>query len=483
MSNLFTPLQELRALATFINDSIDEIEQVCSKTGKEFPSLHDPSGLEQEEIFAVPEVAKASNILVSAASQLVAAVRPPTVTFFCQASLFHIPSALGVAIKAHVPEILREAGPQGLRVKDIAAFTGINSDKLAHILGLLASNYIFREIIPDTFTNNRLSAGLDTGKNVKDIIADPGSKYDGTGSRTALWECMTTDGLRSSGHFADVIFDPQLTNSGEPNHTAFNLAYKTDLPYFGWLSKPEHAYESKRFAVAMHSISALTAPRVITKGFDWKSLPKGSVVVDVAGGIGSHTMILAKEFNHLRYIVQDRAAVMHQEAPRFWNQELPEAISSGRVQLQGQNTHDMFGPQPIHNAAAFFLRAIIHDWSDDYSIKILSQLRAAATPDTRLIVIDSVIPYACGDHDLSSNIEGAKNVRPSAPAPLLPNYGVANLMTYLMDMHMTACLNGQERTVPHFARIFERSGWKLVRVHTEGHNFHDIKMIGVPAEA
>lgn len=95
--------------------------------------------------------------------------------------------------------------------------------------------------------------------------------------------------------------------------------------------------------------------------------------------------------------------------------------------------HDIFSPQPIENAAVFIVRAIVHDWSDDYCVKFLSQLRAAATPTTQLIVIDNVIPYACVDSQ-TLEIEGAANVRPPAPAPLLPNFGAASLITYLADV-------------------------------------------------
>ena len=96
--------------------------------------------------------------------------------------------------------------------------------------------------------------------------------------------------------------------------------------------------------------------------------------------------------------------------------------------------HDMFAPQPIRNAAVFFLRAMTHDWSDDYCVKFLSQLRAAATPQTQLIVIDNVMPYACRGAEQTLNIPGADKVRPIAPKPLLPNFGVAGLMTYLADI-------------------------------------------------
>ena len=47
---------------------------------------------------------------------------------------------------------------------------------------------------------------------------------------------------------------------------------------------------------------------------DWKSLPKDSIVVDVAGGIGTKTLTLAKEFDHLKFVVQDRPSVITEDA-------------------------------------------------------------------------------------------------------------------------------------------------------------------------
>jgi hypothetical protein len=45
-------------------------------------------------------------------------------------------------------------------------------------------------------------------------------------------------------------------------------------------------------------------------GFDWKSLKQNALVVDVGGGIGSQSMVLAKNHSHLRFIVQDREQVL-----------------------------------------------------------------------------------------------------------------------------------------------------------------------------
>lgn len=45
-------------------------------------------------------------------------------------------------------------------------------------------------------------------------------------------------------------------------------------------------------------------------GFDWNALPEGSIVVDVGGGIGSVTMALSQKYKHLKYVVEDRPAVV-----------------------------------------------------------------------------------------------------------------------------------------------------------------------------
>lgn len=46
------------------------------------------------------------------------------------------------------------------------------------------------------------------------------------------------------------------------------------------------------------------------EAFDWKSLKSNDLVVDVGGGIGSSTLALAREFPHLRYVVQDRPSTI-----------------------------------------------------------------------------------------------------------------------------------------------------------------------------
>jgi hypothetical protein len=76
----------------------------------------------------------------------------------------------------------------------------------ARVLRLLATNYIFTEVSPDVFANNRLSSVLDTGKSVEELLAklvpslltynnglrivSPESKHIGTPGITSILEHM-----------------------------------------------------------------------------------------------------------------------------------------------------------------------------------------------------------------------------------------------------------------------------------------------------
>ncbi len=94
----------------------------------------------------------------------------------------------------------------------------------------------------------------------------------------------------------------------------------------------------------------------------------------------------------------------------------------------------------MQNASVFLLKQVLHDWSDAYASTILTELRKAASKDTRLVVIDNIISYACHDSSLDGEdvaIAGAADR--DAPAPLLPNFGAANDTGYIIDMVVRRC--------------------------------------------
>lgn len=93
------------------------------------------------------------------------------------------------------------------------------------------------------------------------------------------------------------------------------------------------------------------------------------------------------------------------------------------------------------------MRMITHDWADSYCITILSHLRAAAGPHSRLIIVDAIVQYACEDTTVAKDIPGGlEEEGRKAPEPLLPNWGHAALFRYLCDIQVRIVANYQVTT-------------------------------------
>lgn len=76
--------------------------------------------------------------------------------------------------------------------------------------------------------------------------------------------------------------------------------------------------------------------------------------------------------------------------------------------------HNFFEPQPVKDAAVYFMRVVIHDWPDVTAKEIMANTRKAAGAESKLVLFDLVMPYAC-------EAPGT----PPVPFPLLSNLGVA----------------------------------------------------------
>lgn len=67
---------------------------------------------------------------------------------------------------------------------------------------------------------------------------------------------------------------------------------------------------------------------------------------------------------------------------------LPGDIAS-RISLQD---HDFFQSQPVQGADVYLLRMILHDWADGDALVILRRLIGAMKSESRLLIMDSVLP-------------------------------------------------------------------------------------------
>ncbi|EKM53055.1 uncharacterized protein PHACADRAFT_210782 [Phanerochaete carnosa HHB-10118-sp] len=453
-------LSELKALSKIIQDSIDSIEASLASKNMEFPSPHTPISLESEAARMQPGVDRACALIISAAYQLITSVRSPILSITAVSTQHTLSASLGAVAAANVAEALREAGPKGAHVNEIALASNIDPSKLARVLRVLATNHIFVEVAPDVFTHNRISSCLDTGKSVKDILANPEAKHIGTLGQVAGVEYGTDEGLKAGGYLRDMLLDLKIAKSQEPNETALSLAFNTKLDAWEWYELKDNKHRLQRFSIALEGAKQAGPRNAILEGFDWRSLKQDAVVVDVGGGVGSQSMRLAQNFSHLRFVVQDREQIV-KDAVEFWDGQLPGAVKSQK---------------PVKNASVFLLHTVLHDWSDDYCIRILRHLRDAAAPDTRLLIVDSLLPYACEDNSLEG-IAGVEH--PVHPKPLLPNLGHSATLLYHADVQMMTIFNGKERTPKQVKELMEQTGWKVIRVHPSP-AFGSAKVIGVP---
>ncbi|KAF5312468.1 hypothetical protein D9619_003733 [Psilocybe cf. subviscida] len=398
----------LLELSRIITDAAKTLDKACADSGTTFPGLEVPFSPSSEAFRSNPQAAEAANIIAAAATQLVAMVLPPPSAMFALISGHFKSAALRVCLEANVTEILREGGPQGVHVNEIAKLANISSTKIARLLRYLATHHVYKELRPDVFTNTRISSTLDTGKSVNEIFSNPDKKHDNTPGFAALTGLQLDEFTKSCAYLWENMSDPATAHSEEVNHAPFNRAFNWNGSIWSFYDQPEQWPRQHRFDTGMQGIAALEPADAILKAFDWPSLPAGSIVVDVGGGVGTSSLALAKKFPEIKIVVQDLPPVVR-DAELVWEKELPEEIDSGRVVLQA---HDFFAPQPVKNAS----------------------LREAAQIDTKLILIDNLVSFACHDpsNDNGTGIPGA--IPKEAPDPLLANYGIANEMLYITDL-------------------------------------------------
>ena len=82
-------------------------------------------------------------------------------------------------------------------------------------------------------------------------------------------------------------------------------------------------------------------------------------------------------------MVQDRAPVLKQAETEFWPKENAAALEQGRVTFQA---HSLFAENPIKNAEVYWLRAIMHAFSDASCVLLLAALKPSMGPNSRILL-------------------------------------------------------------------------------------------------
>jgi hypothetical protein len=294
--------------------------------------------------------------------------------------------ATAIVSDLRVPDALAE-GPRP--VDEVAREVGADPETLYRLLRALASDGVFAEDEPRVFRNTEASELLRTG-----------------------W-----------GNFAHLfggVFYRGLADLDASGESRFEHSFGTD--YWSWLkANPE---ERAAFDRAMEQGKENRIKRL--DPVDWRG---DETVVDVGGGNGSLLIELLKRQPNLRGIVFD----------------LPETVRDDGA--LGDRIEFVAGSffKSVPEGDVYILGTILHDWGDEPATKILQTIRASARDDSRLLILDAVVPAG-------NDAGGGK----------------------WLDLLMLALLGGKERNEAQWRGLLSAGGFEPVR-------FHEALIEAVPA--
>ena len=178
------------------------------------------------------------------------------------------------------------------------------------------------------------------------------------------------------------------------------------------------------FNEAMSSYSNLDNALLLEalENYDFSGI---SHLCDVGGGHGYALCNILAQHPNLKGTVQELPSVI-EEKGLLW---------APKMGLENRCTYvagDMFSEVPA--ADAYMIKRVIHDWSDEECIQILSNMHRAAPQNGRVFIMEAVVPD-----------------------PDTPHF------SKLFDIHMLVVLTGRERTTEEYAGLLESAGWKYLQ--------------------
>jgi hypothetical protein len=173
------------------------------------------------------------------------------------------------------------------------------------------------------------------------------------------------------------------------------------------------------FNRAMEAGATLQA-LALTRGLDWSAT---TTVCDVGGGTGAAVEFLLDALPSLSATLFDLPQVVRHARSRLTDGDLEP-----RCRIVGGS---FFEGVP-DGCDRYLLLAIVHDWSDDEAVAILKVVRAAMGPDSRAVVVESLLP----ERPRGEFVEAS-------------------------DVLMRILASGRERTDGAYKRLFSRAGLTL----------------------
>jgi hypothetical protein len=279
--------------------------------------------------------------------------------------------------------------------EELAQLTATDGRSLYRIMRTLASLGLFTEDADHRFSLTPLGEALKTGT--------PGS--------------VRSSVLTLAGDLLTKSLD-HLLYSVQTGKTGFESAF--GAPLFSWLAS--HPAEAAMFSETMVGFHG-AEPAAVAAAYDFSEF---ETIIDVGGATGNLLAAILGRYPQPRGILFDQPHVVGDALPLMQAREL-----AARIKIEAGS---FFESVPA-GSGAYLLSHVIHDWSEAQCLTILGNCRRAMKPDSRLLIVETVLATGNTPH----------------PGKML-------------DIIMLAVSGGQERTEPEYCALLDKAGFRLIRV-------------------
>ncbi|KAI0469792.1 S-adenosyl-L-methionine-dependent methyltransferase [Xylariaceae sp. FL0804] len=386
-------------LAEKIIEAAGHLQSVFSEKGLQMPSFDEDATSEMPL-----EAFEARDILLDSTAEIYDLLLDPLTLMLKRGAYNNMVCLQGIS-RWKIAPMVPTRGQTSFA--DIAKQTGVQEQTIQRLLRHAMTMRVFQEVEPGQVAHTQASKAI-----LQPSVAD----WLSSGAED-FWPAAT--------RMVDAI--EKWGDSQEPNHTAFALANNTDRSIYDVVgSDPAR---SARFAGCMNAFTASSAHDLsyALDYYDWASLGQARVV-DVGGARGHIAIALASRFPNLSLVVQDMEKVVEGA-----ENDLPRELR-GRVKFMA---HDLFSPQKVE-ADVYYMRWILHNWSNKYCTAILNALTPVLKPGARVIIHESCMPEP-GEVALWKEQELRS-----------------------IDLNMGAAFNAQERTVNDWKGILRNADARFV---------------------
>lgn len=242
---------------------------------------------------------------------------------------------------------------------------------------------------------------------------------------TPMGECLRSD-LHSLHGFATAIGEPM-------HHRPFEKlldAIKCGGPVAGdVMGKPmfeyvdEHPEAGAALVEHMEELAILMMPQLLDR-YDVTGFRS---IVDVGGGMGFILGPMLEAAPKAHGVLFDRPSVVAQAKEHLARRSLTDRVEF----VSG----DFLNDDIPSGGDAYVLKGIMHDHSDDDSLRVLKNCRRVMAPGARMLAIEGVLPS-------------------DRPGPTYAHW---------LDLAMLVLLGGRERTIDDFEALYEQADLRLER--------------------